>query len=80
MSSKAPINALALTAGEPAGIGPDLCVLIAQQKWPVPLVVIGDPALLQERAALLGLPLQLHAVDTRIPTQPAEAGSLYVAA
>ncbi|MGB5450790.1 MAG: 4-hydroxythreonine-4-phosphate dehydrogenase PdxA [Sedimenticolaceae bacterium] len=80
MPSKAPINALALTAGEPAGIGPDLCVLIAQQKWPVPLVVIGDPALLHERAALLGLPLQLHAADTRIPTQPAEAGSLYVAA
>ena len=78
MQPGAPVNALALTAGEPAGIGPELCVLIAQQDWPVPLVVIADPALLEERAARLGLPLQLHPVDARGPTRPAAAGSLYV--
>lgn len=74
------IKALALTAGEPAGIGPELCVMIAQQSWPVPLVAIADPGLLQERAAMLGLPLRLHPIDTWIPTKPAAAGSLYVAA
>jgi 4-hydroxythreonine-4-phosphate dehydrogenase len=40
--------------GEPAGIGPDLVLQIAQQDWPHQLVVIADPALLRERAALLG--------------------------
>lgn len=48
-----------LTTGEPAGVGPDLIVRLAQQSWPAELVVIGDPGVLQERAALLGLPLEL---------------------
>jgi 4-hydroxythreonine-4-phosphate dehydrogenase len=47
---------LAITPGEPAGIGPDLVLQIAQQDWPHQLVVIADPALLRERAALLGCP------------------------
>ena len=51
---------IALTAGEPAGIGPDLCVLLAQQK-PVGsrIVVIANRDLLAERARQLGLPLEL---------------------
>jgi 4-hydroxythreonine-4-phosphate dehydrogenase len=67
-----------LTAGEPAGIGPELCVQIAQRGWPVPLVVIADPKLLEERAAQVGLPLQLQTVTNRIPQQPAPPGQLYV--
>jgi 4-hydroxythreonine-4-phosphate dehydrogenase len=51
---------IALTAGEPAGIGPDLLVRLAQQAQPAQLVAIADPELLRQRAALLGLPLQLH--------------------
>mgnify|MGYP000184538837 CR=1 FL=1 len=47
---------LSITAGEPAGIGPDLCVMVAQQPWPVPLLVIGDPDLLTQRATALRLP------------------------
>ena len=43
-------RALAITPGEPAGIGPDLVVKIAQQPWPRPLVAIADPELLQARA------------------------------
>ena len=49
---------LAITPGEPAGIGPDLVLQIAQRAWPHQLVVIADPALLRERAALLGLPVE----------------------
>ena len=71
-------NALALTAGEPAGIGPDLCVTIAQRAWAVPLVVIGDPDLLLQRAARLGLPLALEPVATELPSVPAAAGRLYI--
>jgi 4-hydroxythreonine-4-phosphate dehydrogenase len=50
---------LLLTTGEPAGIGPDLCVAVAHKAFPCALTVIGDPDLLAERAARLGLPLQL---------------------
>jgi 4-hydroxythreonine-4-phosphate dehydrogenase len=69
---------LAITAGEPAGIGPDLCVMIAQRSWQVPLVVIADPELLQQRAALLGLPLQLLPRAGVSSPPPTAAGSLYI--
>ena len=49
----------AITPGEPAGIGPDLCVMLAQHIWPHQLVVFADPELLRSRAALLNLPLKL---------------------
>ncbi len=49
---------LAVTIGEPAGIGPDI-ILKAWSQWDrrrlPPLVVVGDPHLLDERAKLLGL-------------------------
>lgn len=48
-----------LTSGEPAGIGPELCVRIAKHGLAVPLVVIGDSDLLRDRAARLGLPLRI---------------------
>ena len=50
---------IALTAGEPAGIGPDLCVLLAQQPGKTRIVVIADRNLLAGRARQLGLPLEL---------------------
>lgn len=52
---------LALTPGEPAGIGPDLCVQLAQRPpADVELVTFCDPDLLSQRAAALGLPLRLE--------------------
>ncbi len=69
---------LAVTPGEPAGIGPDLVLQIAQQDWPHQLVVIADPVLLRERAALLGLPIELEPYDARQPAQPQRAGTLTV--
>jgi 4-hydroxythreonine-4-phosphate dehydrogenase len=53
---------LALTTGEPAGIGPDLAVMLAQQSWPAELIAIGDPNLLEERARQLKLPLAIAIV------------------
>jgi len=50
---------LILTAGEPAGIGPDLCVQIAQKDLPCKLVVIADKNLLQDRARIIQSPLKL---------------------
>lgn len=56
-----PLSApLAITAGEPAGIGPDLCVQLAAAPPDIPLVVIADKNLLQQRAAQLGITLQVH--------------------
>ena len=54
---------LAITAGEPAGIGPDLCVQIAQQAWDYQILVICDKQLLLDRAQQLGLPLEVSDFD-----------------
>lgn len=51
---------LAVTPGEPAGIGPDLLIKLVQQGSPHELIAISDPLLLEQRARLLGLPLQLR--------------------
>ncbi|MDO5505547.1 MAG: 4-hydroxythreonine-4-phosphate dehydrogenase PdxA [Pseudoxanthomonas suwonensis] len=48
---------LALVPGEPAGVGPELCVRALQQAHEAQLVVYGDPAVLQLAADALGLPL-----------------------
>lgn len=71
---------IALTPGEPAGIGPDLCVQIAQQAHPAELVAVADPALLAQRAAMLGLPLRLLPFDPASPPAPQQAGELRVLA
>lgn len=47
--------AIAVTSGEPAGIGPDICLRLAERKWPARLVVLGDRDLLAARAVQLGL-------------------------
>jgi 4-hydroxythreonine-4-phosphate dehydrogenase len=69
---------LALTAGEPAGIGPDLCVLIAQRRWQRPLICIADPTLLVERARQMNVPLQVRHFDPATPACAAEPGELVV--
>lgn len=69
---------LAITPGEPAGIGPDLVVQLAQA-GPAPgavWVVVADPKLLAERARRLGLPLRLREYAPGAP--PAAAGELCV--
>lgn len=63
------VSVLAVTSGEPAGIGPDLCLQLAQRAHGQAmahkqiLVVLADKILLQQRAALLGLDVQLHDYD-----------------
>ncbi|HXR00868.1 MAG TPA: 4-hydroxythreonine-4-phosphate dehydrogenase PdxA [Pseudomonas sp.] len=69
----------ALTPGEPAGIGPDLCLLLAAQSQPHPLIVITSCDLLSERAAQLGVAVSLIRVTPDAwPDVPSPAGSLYV--
>ncbi|APR04868.1 4-hydroxythreonine-4-phosphate dehydrogenase PdxA [Thauera chlorobenzoica] len=47
---------IAVTSGEPAGIGPELCVRLAERRWPARVVVLGDLALIRDRAAAIGSP------------------------
>lgn len=67
-----------ITPGEPAGIGPDLVVQLAQRDWPVELVICADATLLADRAALLGLPLQLRDYDPESAAVAQQAGTLTV--
>ncbi|XPF92458.1 4-hydroxythreonine-4-phosphate dehydrogenase PdxA [Colwellia sp. RE-S-Sl-9] len=72
------VHRIAITPGEPAGIGPDLAIAIAQKAWPVELVAVASPQLLQERAALLNLPLKLITYDQEKPAQPSQPGTLSI--
>lgn len=58
---------IALTSGEPSGIGPELCVQLAQSSLSCQLIVIADPALLQQRAQQLHLPLEIQLFDKNAP-------------
>ncbi len=68
---------LAITPGEPAGIGPDLTIQLAQENWNAQLVVFADRAMLLKRAETLGLPLTLidYSPDNKQIQQP---GQLYI--
>ncbi len=69
---------LALTPGEPAGIGPDLAIALAQHLFPAEIVVIAAPDLLIQRAVELNLPLRIRHYDPLQPAHPATAGELVV--
>ena len=69
---------IAITPGEPAGIGPDLLITLAQQAWDAQLVVLADAKLLKERAKLLGLPINLIEFDENAPAKATPAGSVYI--
>jgi 4-hydroxythreonine-4-phosphate dehydrogenase len=66
---------LALTAGEPAGIGPDLCIALSHQALPCRLSVLGDVDVLRARAAQLGVKVNFITSDAIPAHQP---GALHV--
>src|SRR5690606_19073678 len=70
---------IGVTPGEPAGIGPDLVIKLAQQDWPVELVVCANASLLTTRAEQLGLPLQLLPYNADATLRPQRAGTLTLA-
>ena len=59
MSASAP---LVITAGEPAGIGPELCLALAKRNDLPGFVVVSDPAVLRSRAAQIGLDVSVAEV------------------
>lgn len=70
------IPRLVLTAGEPAGIGPDLAIELAEQYQDYELIVIADPALLWQRAEQLGQVIDFELVDLDLPPTTTAAGVL----
>ncbi len=61
---------IGLSAGEPAGIGPDLCVLLARHDFPAHLVVAADRDMMRARAHMLGVAADFAEFD---PLHPVEA-------
>lgn len=71
---------LLISSGEPAGIGPELTIRLAQQRQPFSFAVIADPVLLQQRAAMLNMPLHVHPVAVDEPWPTSSPGQLNVVA
>lgn len=70
---------IAITAGEPAGIGPDIILtLLQQQQWAADLVVIADPTVLHQRATQLGINLRLRPYQAVETQRPCTAGECFV--
>ena len=69
---------IAITPGEPAGIGPDIVLMAAQRAWQAELVVIADPNMLQQRALALQLPIELQTHTPDLPPQPQQPGTLRI--
>lgn len=54
---------IALTSGEPAGIGPDICIALAFEAIDAKLAVFGDPMIFESRAKSLGLELAIELLE-----------------
>lgn len=72
------VNRIAITPGEPAGVGPELAVQIAQMDWDAELIVIADESLMAERAEQLNLPLKLKRFNPESPAQKHTKGELFI--
>jgi 4-hydroxythreonine-4-phosphate dehydrogenase len=76
--TNAQIPRVIITPGEPAGIGPDVTLQIAQMDWPAELIIVADANLLQTRAKQLSLPLHLAPVDFLQPAISHKASHLKI--
>ena len=74
MSATAP---LLISAGEPAGIGPELCLELAARSDLPDFVVLSDPQLLRKRAAAIGLDVTITEIASDAAA-PRAAGELLV--
>ncbi len=72
------IPRVAVTPGEPAGIGADLCVLLSQSEFQCQPVIYCDPVLIKSRAQQLGFSVNLSSVDFTKPAIRPATGQLFV--
>ena len=69
---------IAVTSGEPAGIGPELCLELAGWSGEGRPVVLGDRELLRQRAAMLGLDIVLRDYSPAVPAAPGTLDIIHV--
>jgi 4-hydroxythreonine-4-phosphate dehydrogenase len=67
-----------VSSGEPAGIGPDISLALSSRPFAARLAVLGDLNLLESRARLLGLRVELERCDDPAAIEPHRAGRLQV--
>lgn len=72
------IKRIVVTAGEPAGIGPDLVLALSKQGWEHQIVVCADKTMLAQRATQLNIDVELIDYDPSLPATKQQAGSLIV--
>ncbi len=72
------VKRIAVTPGEPAGVGPDLIIKLSQQTWSSQIVVVASLALLKERATQLGIAIEFELYDKSLPAQAQPSGVMTV--
>jgi 4-hydroxythreonine-4-phosphate dehydrogenase len=70
---------IVVAAGEPAGIGPDLCALLATESFASSLTILGDRELIRARAAAHGVDVSALNIEHHPVVAPVHAGQLNVA-
>jgi len=69
---------IAISAGEPAGIGPDITLIAAKENYEAAIITLGDPSLLHQRAKQLGLNIRIETCTVSDFSTPHQAGVLKV--
>jgi 4-hydroxythreonine-4-phosphate dehydrogenase len=69
---------IALTPGEPAGIGPDLAIALALEEQPAAVIHYADPGLIAQRAELLGARLRIVELEAASAAESSVAGVLQI--
>ncbi len=72
------VRRLAITSGEPSGIGPDICLRLAERDWQDQLVVLGDRRLFEARAADIGIQPTFEDYDPAQPPKASRRGTLTI--
>jgi 4-hydroxythreonine-4-phosphate dehydrogenase len=70
------VSPIAVTSGEPAGIGPDICLALARSEFATKVVVLGDRDMLEARARQLGSRVRLR--DPAAPNAPDSIACLHI--
>ncbi|MDH3336773.1 MAG: 4-hydroxythreonine-4-phosphate dehydrogenase PdxA [Gammaproteobacteria bacterium] len=77
----APDKPLIITAGEPAGIGPEICLALAREALPCRFVVVSDPEMLRSRARMAGMDVSIKETSAEdAASMQTKSGELHVIA
>lgn len=67
---------IVISSGESAGIGPEICLAIAERSWPCQLVVLADLSLLKKYAKMLNKSITFKEYDPDAPIEASQAGTV----